>query len=338
MADSDVLEQTSPADTETSGSDEDASLSEHEAAFSRSPDRRAAPTATEAPAEPTPPPAAAAEPAADTERDPETGKFQKRHRAKSQEASPEDVPRIAALTKRLREAEAERDALKSATRPVEPAPAAPKPAAPLSERFQKFEAWLALEGNAEKDFDDWLDAREAFNFRRLREAERADEARQTEERTQHEQVTAYAEQLAAAQKKYPDFEDVVSSAPSVSKAIEAAVIAVGPEAAYYLATHPEECEALTNDTLIDPTNPAFKAVVASTRRYLQTLVAPEQRSTSSTRTAADTTGAALATVPRLPNRPPTPVRTGAIRTEALPGDDSSLEDHERAFGRPRRRA
>ncbi len=121
----------------------------------------------------------------------------------------------------------------------------------------------------------------------------------------------------------------------VSLVVQHATFQAGPRAAYYLATHLDELRELTADTLIGEDAPGFAAAVAATKRLLTRLVAPEQRSPS-TRTAAGSTGAARAT-PSIAPKPPTLVRTGATRdAEDLPGDESSLADHEKAFGRKRR--
>ncbi len=121
--------------------------------------------------------------------------------------------------------------------------------------------------------------------------------------------------------------------------MEQAALEVGPLAAYLLAKDPERA-AMTEETLIDPSNPAFPAAVAAMKRYLRALVASAQRSdSSSSRAAAVVTGAAPTSSPKLVPKPPTPVRTGAMKdADAVPGDDSSLADHERAFLPKRHRA
>lgn len=326
-----VIESTPPVNEPSS--DEGGSLADHEESYGRA--ARAERAEREPEPSPEPKPDAAAE------RD-EAGKFKPKHRAKSQEASPEDVPRIAALTKRLREAEARAEAAErrpaAAAEPPPTTRAAVPPTQPAADTFPKFETWLDQDGNADKDFYDWMNARDAFTYQRLRAAERQQESQAAYARESNDLVSAYVTKIDAIQKKYPDFDDVVTSAPSVSKAIERAVIEIGPEAAYWLATHPDEAESLSNDTMIDPRNPAFRAVVASTRRYLQTLVASEQRPAPSSRTVAAPTGSALALAPPALPKPPNPGRTTAMReADAPPGDESSLAEHERAYGARRRR-
>jgi hypothetical protein len=306
---------------------ESESLSDHEAQFAPGVER---PALTEAVDE-------GSDDKAGAERD-DKGKFKPRHRAKSQEASPEDVPRIKELTKRLRETEAERDALKTRQpEPERPTRAAEPPAArpaPPSATFPAFDVWLSEKGNEAKTFEDFIDARADWRYDQRRAVERADEARTAAEKADRDDAQKYHDALPAALKKYPDFHDIVGDI-RVSKVMEKAVIKVGPDVAYYLATHPEERLALEAESLVDPDNPAFPAAVATMRRYLSSLVASSQRSPAP---AAASTGSALALAPPVP-RPPNPVRTGTIHAaDEPPGDDASLADHEKAFGPKRRRA
>ena len=297
--------------------DVESSLADHEQVFGDAAERQPA----VAPVEP------ADTDAEGRERD-ETGKFKPRHRAKSQQASAEDVPRINELTRKLREAEsraeaAERRAAERRDDRREPERPAAEPA--KAPTFPKFEQWLTA--NPDRDFEDYIDARYGYH----RYLEREQEAAYARAKETHDLVTTFKADPFIAET--PDFREVVSGENAeTSKVVEHAVLRVGPKAAYYLATHPDERIALTQDTLyVHPDDPAFATVVATTRRYLASLVASEQRSSSS-RTAADTTGAALALVSQPKPKPPTPVRTGALRQDAAPpGDDAPLDDHERAY-------
>lgn len=342
MADTDT---TSPVETQTETPavaaplEEAGALADHERQYSGTAER------DDAPAEP----AAAAETdaekteKAERERD-DAGKFAgKRHRAKSQQADPEDVPRIKALTSRLRETERELESLRAQI-PAQTQPAAdvaPQPRQSTGQKFPSFEDFVAIKGNEQATWDDYYDERARWNFALVRAQERAQEQDAKARDTFETHAKAYTDALPAIYEKYPDFDEVVSpggQSIEVSKALERAVIEAGPETAYYLATHPEERAALTEDTLIDPRNPAFAAVVATTRRYLQTLVASEQRSSSS-RGAAAPTGSALALVRHTPPKPPNPVRTsGQKAADAPPSEDASLAEHERAYGPKRQRA
>lgn len=299
-------------------SDGESSLAEHEASFG-------------ADAKPTEPAVVEPKPAP-----------KPRHRAQSQQATAEDVPRIQELTRKLREAEERATAAESRR---ESAREEPKPAAaakPPAFRFQTFEQWSAIPGNevAEgKEAEAWYrydDERSEARYEFRRNQERIAEAIEADRRSFGEHVSAYSKKIDTFIVDHPDFDEVVASAPKVSMVMERAALELGPEAAYYLATHHEERDALTADTVnVDPRNPAFKAAVALMRRSLSSLlsasVASEQRASLPSRTAAGSTGAALALVTPTAPKPPTPVRTGALRHEAMPSDDAPLDEHERAY-------
>lgn len=320
--------------------DVETSLADHEQAFLDG--RQSSPTASDA--EPAPQPESQdADADADSARD-DKGRFTKpRHRAQSQQASAEDVPRIRELTRRLRETEAQ---LEEARRPRQSAPAAESapatPPAPKPAGFPSFEQWAAQPENKDKAFEDFIDARADYRYEQRRAAERAEEAQTAAARAQDTAVSAYLEQLPAVLKDYPDFNEIVNPAEGpiqVSKVVERAVLLAGPRTAYYLATHPDECDALSGDTVMDPTAAGFDAAVKATKRYLLSLVADGQRPSSPSRAAAASTGSALALVAPTTPRPPNPVRTGAMRDgEQPPSDEGSLADHEKAYAPGRRRA
>ena len=329
-----VIETPAPVEpVETGGDDDGESLDAHEAAFSPGAKREK-------------PAAQAAEPAAKpetAERD-ETGKFKPRHRAKSQEASAEDAPRIKELTRRLRETERALDESRRTTTPTqEPVREQPRTATPsAAATFPTWDEYVAIKGNEGKSWEQYSDERTDWRYDQRRAAERAEEAQQAETRSHREVVTKYLDQLEDARKAFADFDDIVGEYAEpipVSDVVGRAALEVGPRASYYLATHPEEREALSRDTAIAADTPGFKAAVAGVARYLKSLVAAEQRPSPSSRAAAAATGSAPMRGPTLLPKPPNPVRTGTVRSaEALPGDDASLEDHERAFHRSSRRA
>ena len=315
----------------------DDSLAEHEASFGA--EARRQPDESKADADPEP----ASEP---RERDKE-GKFTKpRHRARSQQATAEDVPRIQELTRKHREAEerataAERRAEEAERRIAErretrEEPPAPKPVAKAT--FPTFEDYIAQPGKESTDWYTYQDARAEWLYDQRRAAERAEEAKTKAEQDYQRLADTYSADVEKTRKEFSDFDDVMATLGprDVSLVVQRATMMVGARAAYYLATHLDELRELTADTLLTADSPGFTAAVAATKRYLARLVAPEQRSQPS-RTAAGNTGAARATTPPLAPKPPTLVRTGASRdAEDLPGDDASLSDHEKAFGQRRR--
>lgn len=327
-------------DVETS-TDDDSSLADHEAQFAPGSTRRESAAAAEPAAEPA---VEAPEAKAARERDEKTGQFVKpKHRAKSQEATPADVPRINELTRRLREAEARAEAAerrateRPSERREEPRREEQKPtAAAKPTLFPPFEVWSEHTGST--DWYEYDHASKEWFYQQRRAEERAKDAADAEAATIRTHLDAYKTKMAGFVESHPDFDEVIDAAPKVSAVIARAVLEIGPEAAYFLATHAEERDALDAETAsVDPKNPAFAATVAATRRYLQTLVASEQRPSSS-RPAAVATGAALALVSPTAPKPPTPVRTGALRRDDAPNDDESLDDHERRYGPKSKRA
>ncbi len=289
-----------------------------------------------------------AEPVADSRERDETGKFVKpRHRARSQQASAEDVPRIQELTRKHREAEerataaeqrAEAAERRAAERREERREPEPTPEPVKRAAFPTYEDYVAIKGNESADWYAYQDARADWHYEQRRSAERETEARETAERTTRETETAYAAEVVKFRTEAPDYDTVMAKIGprDVSLVVQRAAMQVGPRAAYYLAQHLDELRELTADTLMTADMPGFAQAVAATKRYLARLVAPEQRS-QPTRAAAGSTGAARATTPPIAPKPPTLVRTGATRdAEDLPGDDSSLADHEKAFGKRRR--
>jgi hypothetical protein len=283
-----------------------------------------------------------------TERD-KSGRFQPRHRAKSQEAAPEDVKEIQALTKQLREKEAELakhdpnavngskrllnlkrqiKALDADLASYQPKPVDKPKAEPVPATFEEKEPTLA-------DFADQPDPYLAFTralgaYDRRKEAF---EAKKTEATTavseaRKQKIDAYQARTQAFAAKTPDFDTVTKPviATNLPELLVAAIIESdkGPEFVYALGQH---SDVLDEFVLLTDSKPVTEALVASVQRRL------------SQRVQAAPTGSAAESLPSyIPPRPPNPVRTGPIRTgEELPGDDASLAEHERAYGPKRRR-
>jgi hypothetical protein len=328
---------------------ESESLSDHESQFSPEA-QRAEPETGDEPAE----------------RD-ETGKFKPRHRAASQRAAADDVEAINAQTKRIKDAEAKLGAdiqklpgesdrvytlrrraelLERQAAPAVAAAPAPKPAAAappprqvqaIPSSFPAYADWNALAGNEEKDYEAYVDARADWRYAVQRAAERQSEAQETHARTHAEQTARYQQGVTVAKQKYADWETVVTADAAVTGVIIGAILASehGAEISYYLGKHPDiRAELNAESQEFSP------SAVAAMRRYLDSLIVAAQRpSQPSSRTAAGSTGAALALAPPPAPRPPTPVRTGSIQVaDTEPDDDDmSLANHEKHFGRRRAR-
>lgn len=333
-------------------SDESGDLQAHEVAYGPNGTGEAPDPAPEsAPSASTPSPAEEAESAAPPASDPatrdETGRFTKgqRHRAKSQQASAGDVPRIQELTAKLRAAEAERDALRSRPMPQAPPPppqarqepaqapplpqTRPKPSEDaIGDTYPTYAAYV-------EDLADWkIEQREA-----LREAKQQHDQQQ---QTYRQWSTQYQQSAATVKARYPDFDAQLEAANqrtaaqglTVPRVLLDAIVSSerGPEIEYYLATHHDDYTALIQDAW--QVN-AYSAI-GMVRRVLESKlpVASAQRTPGA---AAAGTGSApsLNLVSPAP-RPPNPVRTGPLKNgDDPPDEDDGLDAHERFFNKRR---
>ncbi len=278
-----------------------------------------------------------AEKKAETARN-EKGQFQKaekeRHRAKSQDASPEDVPRIRELTAKLRAAERERDELKARTS----APAATTPeSAPATKRSGELSSGFTdpkptIASLIAKGVDDpyaelpdavleWHEKKRAFEQAQKEADVKATESIETIKASFLDKETEF-------RKAHADYDDVrqLGSDEPLTPLLGMAILTSdnGPAIVYHLAQQPTEFYALLSETLDRP--PTDRAVELLRRRL-------------EARVQAATTGSAAPTKvsPSAP-RPLNPVRTGPIRSGAeLPGDEASLSEHEKVWGPKRRK-
>jgi hypothetical protein len=258
----------------------------------------------------------------------------KRHRAKSQQASAEDAPRIRELTAARRQAEERATALEARlaaleqqrTTPAAPAqtPPPPQPQARQTtpENAEPVDTDPKYEGNYGAFLTDHARWAARDEYRRAREAEQ--QQAQTQQR-----LGTFVQRLDATKAKYQDFERV-AFAPvpwNEQSAIHEFILDDdnGPDVLYHLQSHPQERDEILR-------MPPIKQV--------SRLTLLSQRFSSPTSEAAGSNGAAPVTKPViLPPKPPTPLRTEAQRaTPALPATDGSLSiaDHAKAFG-PKRR-
>jgi len=276
----------------------------------------------------------------------------RRHRARSQQASADDVPRIAELTKRLRETEAERDRWKNgSSAPVERATSVPRPEMPAPRRADEPARLVppmtipvaAFADDPEPDPSEYLD-NPAKNYvkdqarwearQEIREAnDRAQQAAQ--ERTREAETTRLQQHWRTREQtvksKYADFEKVAYAPTAIPQGsmIDNFIIesAAGLDVLYHLQKHRPELDAMLALPIFDP----------DTNRYpqLEALSLLAQR-LSPSRAQAVSTGSA-APLPMTRPRPPNPVRTGPMSAgDEIPGDDASIADHERHWNQKRR--
>lgn len=266
-----------------------------------------------------------------------------RHRAQSQKARAEDVPRISELTRKLREAERELDRLRTAPTPeprTERQPqAAPQPiraAQTTTDGFPDAEPKLEDFHGEDDPYSAWQRAIGRYDRKRERWEEQQ-QSRQTQaqtlsqdvQRLRAEQFNAHASRVAAFAPTKPDFAAKLQAANrEIPPLLEQAIIEddKGPEILYTLASDPvflDEMHLLTDG------KPVTESSVAILRRRLTAQL---------NRTQAAGTGSAAA-MPRTSwtARPPNPVRTSPLTTgDDPPGDGHSLAEHAKHFS-PKRR-
>jgi hypothetical protein len=269
----------------------------------------------------------------------DAGRFAKeRHRAKSQRASAEDVPRIKELTAKWREAERQLAELRQQPAALQtPAnPQAPRHI-PTPSGFTKPEPTIEQFNNDPDPLKSW--ALELGRWDRERErfeethAQRAAQTqgaeRQASEAYQQwvgELQTSYNAKEQAFQQRTPNYRATVDAitTPTTPLLHQALLMSDnGPELVYYLATHPSLYDEML---LLTEGKPITEQTVALTQRQL------------AARSQAAQTGSATVALPvRSLPKPPNPVRTGPLAaSETLPTETSSIADHKRYFGVDRR--
>ncbi len=268
-----------------------------------------------------------------------------RHRAKSQQAGPEDVPRIRELTKKLKDAEARIQSLTATPREAPVSTAAPArapvsaPSAPSTSGFTEAEPTIEAFANEADPYAAWTRSlakydrrKEAFEERSARERDEATQSQARARADWDQRHATYQTQANEFVKAHPDYDAKLAETIAahggqalVPAAPYHAILAAdnGPAIVYHLLTHPVE---LTEVQLLFSDKPATPQLVATATRWL------------TARLAAGSTGAAPTPLPqnRTP-KPPTPVRTGPMKTgQEPPGDGASLSDHEAFYTRKRR--
>ncbi len=257
-----------------------------------------------------------------------------RHRAKSQQATAADVPRINELTKKLREAEAEIARYKATPARVEPVTPSVKPAPVIAQTvppaaatatgFPDPEPTLAQFADKDDPYAAWQRAVGAWDRKKERfEEQQASEAATASRASEEEDKAinaAYATRRDAFVATHPDFHEKLEAAIKEDNQIPGVLMHAllrddnGPAILYHLLTHPVELDDMRIRALALP--PTLDSVALLQRRL---------RPYAS---QAVTTGAAPS-VPQnvLAPRPPTPVRTGPMKAGDEPPREGSVIDH-----------
>jgi hypothetical protein len=204
------------------------------------------------------------------------------------------------------------------TSPVTPRPqnghAAPQPGEPQFEQFADapdpytayVQAWTR-----------WDHATQLAQTRAQWDAEQAAKA----------QAKDFEGRLSEGRKAYPDYDQVLTEADTLGLQVSAVMqlaIAESPKAAdlvYYLATHPEECTQLAEESQGTPV-----AAATVMRRLLESQLAPH---------AAPRNGSGPAAAAKLSTaKPPVlPVGSSPVVGDDPPGDTASAAEHARYWNR-----
>lgn len=248
--------------------------------------------------------------------------------------------RIAELTRKHRDEERKTQALQreldqlrsarpaAASLPPSGAVAASSSTAPVAAGRPKLEDYASHEDpyGAYLKADAKWEIRE--ELRQEREAENAAKQQRDSAREGDEKISLFGQKVQDFIEDHADYIEKVEAIRDEKPPdlLLAALIGAdnGPELLYALAQNDAlrmELHLVTEDKAVTPSS------VATVQRLLKS------------RIAAANTGSArpIPTIKPAP-RPPNPVRTGPLNTgDELPGDDSSLAQHERAYGPKRRR-
>lgn len=250
------------------------------------------------------------------------GRF--RSRAKSQRATPADVPRIQELTRRLRETEEKYSALEkrvpaqAPTQTYKPAPVTQfnKPEPTIDQFVDRDDPYGAhlrasmkweLEREAHESAAQARAAYEGYQTHQARE-----EYRQAEFSHQQRLVQAIASDPRVGQA----IQAVQESARAIPPLLDQTIVLdpQGVEIVVFLANHPAVLDEIALLTAAQPVN---EQTVARTRRLLR------QRMTAGA-TGSVASSNVLPTAPR----PPNPVRTGSMRpSNEAPSEGASIADH-----------
>jgi hypothetical protein len=339
---------------------ESTSLADHEQAFAPGRERQPDPVVPERADDGLDPPEPdTVEQKAERERD-DKGQFTKQ-RAKSQRAGAEDVEKINAYTKRIREAEeslgikvekqpgeservyqlrrraelleAKREAARVERQPEpKPLPKAPEPFTDEKPKYEDFAheedqyaAWMLATAKWERRKDE---ADGAIKSHETQRNEAIAERNRRRDEWFKARESEHLARMAAYHDAHPQAQAILDNAGDVmlTPALYSAIMTAenSPELLILVASQEELRDDLT---ILTDGKPVTKELVALVQRRLNRGL------------TAGTTGSAPAPakpVPAVP-RPPNPVRTGPMTApDTPPGDEDSLAAHEKFYGRSRR--
>jgi hypothetical protein len=209
------------------------------------------------------------------------------------------------------------------TSPVTPAvhtPAALPPAAAIGQPEPQFEQFA----DDPDPYTAWQDAKWEWRVNQRLAQVRAE---WDAEQTAKARAQSFQSRLADGRTQYPDFDQVLTQADTLGLQVSAVMqeaIADSPEAAnlvYYLATHPEECTQLAEESQQTPV-----AAATVMRRLLESRLSPRAAATAGPGAAAK--GSVSTAKP-----PVTPVGSSPVVSDEPPGDTASAAEHARYWNR-----
>ncbi len=279
----------------------------------------------------------------------------KHRRARSHEATAEDVPRIASLTKKLRETEAALAAARNGRQPAEAAPVIPAPAQPVTSapaavasptpaaptRTPAPTPVAAAEEDPEPDPADYLNDPSKNYVKDQARWEARQAIREENELVASRQAFTrerdyWMMRADDVKKVHADFEAVAYGPSPIPKGsmVDRFIreSAAGLHVLYHLHKHRNELNEMLALPLFDPATNRYPQVEALSQLALR--LAPNGHG----RPSAVTTGSVAPPTPVKPTpRPPNPVRTGPLSSaNEPPGANASVSEHEAFFNKRRR--
>lgn len=286
-------------------------------------------------------------PAVTQKRDAKTGEFRPgRHRARSQQAGPQDVGRINELTGKWRSAEQERDAARAElaalrAQPSQSPQASRDPVAGTPSRATG--GSIATPAATQKADDDprpnptdtkYVDGRyddqyiEDVSRWSARQEHQAIQTKATKRSAEEAKIKSWGASVDRARAKYTDYDAVAFLADHGIPEGSATDVFIyedenGGDVLYHLQKNRAELRDILGTSALNQ----IKALSLLSQR----LGSPPSRA------QAGTTGSAASPIALVTPRPPNPVRTGLARTEESPPDrdDLSIAEHSKHYGRRR---
>jgi hypothetical protein len=160
---------------------------------------------------------------------------------------------------------------------------------------------------------------------------RADWDAQQQAQVRHQTIQG---RLTEARTVYPDFDDKLAEADTLGLQVTPVMRAAmddSPRTAdlvYYLASHPEECTQLAEESLTTPVDAA-----PVMRRLLESMLGSSGREPAPRAVSPKGTGAAARVVTSSAKPPVTPVGSSPVMSDEPPGDTASAAEHARYWNR-----